>query len=88
MGVRALGIKYSIPDPRQLLYFFYKVDLKNMTLSELKLSFPDATDDTRHQHSNGGGWIQNTATVADTAYVGPDATVSGSARISDNHDTK
>lgn len=23
-----------------------------------------------HQHSNGGGWVADTATVADTAYVG------------------
>ena len=28
-----------------------------------------------HQHSNGGGWVADTATVADTAYVGPDAQV-------------
>jgi len=28
-----------------------------------------------HQHSNGGGWVADTAKVADTAYVGPDAQV-------------
>ncbi len=28
-----------------------------------------------HQHSNGGGWVENTATVASTAYVGPHAQV-------------
>lgn len=40
-------------------------------------------------HSNGGGWVASTATVASTAYVGPHAkvlgraTVSGNARIED-----
>ena len=50
-----------------------------MTLTELQKIFPSATEDTWHQHLNGKGWVQNTSTVADTAYVGPDAQVSGSA---------
>ena len=33
-----------------------------------------------HQHSNGGGWIQNTASVEASVFVGPDAQVYGSAR--------
>ena len=53
-----------------------------MTLSELQFTFPDATLETWHQHSNGGGWVENTATVDDTAFVGPDAVVSGDARVS------
>ncbi|MGP3955835.1 DUF6055 domain-containing protein [Nonomuraea sp. 3N208] len=42
-----------------------------------------------HWHSNGGGWVDNRAIVASTAYVGPRAavygnsTVSGNARIED-----
>ncbi|RVX45069.1 hypothetical protein EDD27_7846 [Nonomuraea polychroma] len=42
-----------------------------------------------HWHSNGGGWVDNRANVAATAYVGPRAavygnsTVSGNARIED-----
>ncbi|MFC4117796.1 DUF6055 domain-containing protein [Nonomuraea zeae] len=42
-----------------------------------------------HWHSNGGGWVDNRASVAATAYVGPRAavygnsTVSGNARIED-----
>ncbi|MEV4106631.1 DUF6055 domain-containing protein [Nonomuraea sp. NPDC049695] len=42
-----------------------------------------------HWHSNGGGWVDNRANVAATAYVGPRAavygnsTVSGTARIED-----
>ena len=55
-----------------------------MTLSELQFTFPDATEDTWHQHSNGGGWVQNTATVATTAFVGPDAIVYGSAWVFGN----
>jgi hypothetical protein len=36
------------------------------------------------QHSNGGGWVADTARVADTAYVGPDAKVSGNAWVCGN----
>ena len=35
-----------------------------------------------HQHSNGGGWVADTASVSDTAYVGLDAQVYGYARVS------
>ena len=37
-----------------------------------------------HQHPNGGGWVADTAKVADTSYVGPDAKVYGDAKVSDN----
>jgi len=37
-----------------------------------------------HHHPNGGGWVADTATVAATAYVGPDALVSNYAVVSDN----
>ena len=43
-----------------------------------------------HTHPNGGGWVADTAKVADSVYVGPDAmvlgtaNVSGSARIEDH----
>ena len=33
-----------------------------------------------HKHSNGGGWVADTATVAASAFVGPDARVYGGAR--------
>jgi carbonic anhydrase/acetyltransferase-like protein (isoleucine patch superfamily) len=32
-------------------------------------------------HPNGGGWVQRTANVASTAYVGPNTIVSGDAQI-------
>jgi hypothetical protein len=35
-----------------------------------------------HQHPNGGGWVADTAKVADTSYVGPDAWVYGNAEVS------
>jgi hypothetical protein len=52
-----------------------------MTLEELQKRFSTATEDTWHQHPNGGGWVQNTAYVAGSAYVGPDALVYDSARV-------
>ena len=38
----------------------------------------------QHQHSNGGGWVANTAVVAASAYIGPDALVYGDARVYGN----
>ncbi|MBI1226587.1 MAG: T9SS type A sorting domain-containing protein [Bacteroidetes bacterium] len=35
-----------------------------------------------HLHSNGGGWVKNSATVASSVYVGPTAMVLGNANIS------
>lgn len=34
-----------------------------------------------HRHPNGGGWVAESATVADTAYVGPNAKVYGHATV-------
>ena len=34
-----------------------------------------------HRHPKGGGWVADTATVEETAYVGPDARVYGSALV-------
>ncbi len=52
-----------------------------MTWKELKKSLPDAKKAEWHQHKNGGGWVQNTAAVDDSAYVGPRAIISGDARV-------
>jgi len=54
-----------------------------MTFEDLKRIFPNATLETWHQHPNGGGWVENTATVEDTAYVGPDALVYDWAQVYD-----
>ena len=37
-----------------------------------------------HQHSNGGGWVADSARVAASAFVGPDAKVFGNASVYDN----
>lgn len=37
-----------------------------------------------HAHPNGGGWVANTARVADSVYVGPNAMVLGEAKLSGN----
>ena len=34
-----------------------------------------------HQHPNGGGWVADTATVSETAYVGPGAKVTDYAEV-------
>ena len=34
-----------------------------------------------HRHPNGGGWVQDTASVDETAHIGPDAEVYGTARV-------
>ena len=52
-----------------------------MTLTELKKLHPSATIKTWHKHPKGGGWVENTATVADSAYVGECARVYGNARV-------
>ena len=37
-----------------------------------------------HRHPNGGGWVQDMASVDETAHIGPDAEVSVAARVSGN----
>ena len=55
-----------------------------MTLKELKKLFPTATDKTWHRHSNGGGWVENTAKVDISAFVGENARVCGNALVCGN----
>jgi hypothetical protein len=37
-----------------------------------------------HLHSNGGGWVQNSATVAASVYLGPYAIIMGNAQLNGN----
>lgn len=53
-----------------------------MLMSELKKRFPDASTETWHRHKNGGGWVQNTTVVEQTAYVNENALVYEFARVS------
>ena len=41
-----------------------------------------------HRHPNGGGWVANTAYVADTAFVGHDARVFNYARVFDGAEVR
>lgn len=40
-------------------------------------------DDEQHRHTNGGGWVANTAKVDKSVYVGPHALVYGQAELTD-----
>ena len=42
-----------------------------------------STPEDWHQHSNGGGWVYKTASVDESADLGPKAWVSGNAQVSD-----
>ena len=55
-----------------------------MTIEELQEQFPLATAETWHQHSNGSGWVENTATVESSAQVSGNARVSGNAQVYGN----
>ena len=41
--------------------------------------FRDGIERPAHQHSNGGGWVADTATASSEAYIGPRAEVIGGA---------
>ena len=57
---------------------------------EVKISGADVirsggyTKGSGHVHANGGGWVADSANVADSVYVGPNAMVLGSANLSGN----
>jgi carbonic anhydrase/acetyltransferase-like protein (isoleucine patch superfamily) len=53
-----------------------------MTFEQLKAILPWAVESEWHQHENGGGWVQNTATVDKAAFIGLGAQVYGNARVS------
>jgi|GEM_PF-4367056 len=55
-------------------------------LTDFILTFAqrNATLEAWHQHPNGGGWVENTASVEPTAFVGEDAQVYGNAWVYDN----
>ncbi|MEY5025558.1 MAG: hypothetical protein RLZZ244_1086, partial [Verrucomicrobiota bacterium] len=60
------------------LRYAYEVRLSNA----LPAPNPYAlTPGVSHAHPNGGGWVENSATVDVSAYVGPNAKVLGTARV-------
>ena len=54
------------------------------TIEDILKLFPNTTVNDWKQHDNGGGWVANTASVADAAYIGPDALAYGNAQVSGN----
>ncbi|HEY7091492.1 MAG TPA: LamG-like jellyroll fold domain-containing protein [Tepidisphaeraceae bacterium] len=71
------------PNDKQIdrLRYPYEVRLTNATPLTKQLNWNTAAG---HTHPNGGGWVANTATVASTAYVGPNARVLGTAQVLNN----
>lgn len=67
----------------------YMIEVNNGNPEGYNNGFWEPANTSRyHRHSNGGGWVSNSANVSTTAYVGPNAvvnggTVSGYARIED-----
>jgi hypothetical protein len=51
---------------------------------QLPANFRPPLRNNGHLHSNGGGWVQNSANVAASVYVGPWAMVLGNANLSGN----
>ena len=82
----ALNLEYAdnrfrrIEHPDRLRYA-YEVRLEGAAPATRQLNW---TTTSGHTHSNGGGWVANTASVASTAYVGAFARVLGTARLYNN----
>jgi len=47
-------------------------------------SKPEAERLGWHRHPNGNGWVQNTASVVASAFIGKNAQVRGNAQVSGN----
>ena len=62
-----------------------KFDLKDDFTEEELWDFNDGRGLVpAHQHPKGNGWVENTAHVDDTCFVGPTAQVFGNARVTGN----
>ena len=49
------------------------------TIEEVLKTVPGTKAEDWHQHGNGKGWVYSSASVTDSAYVGPNAQVHGNA---------
>lgn len=58
--------------------YAYEFRVSGATVAD---DLPDPTTMGGHRHANGGGFVDDLATVDPTAYVGPDAVVRGDARV-------
>jgi len=64
----------------QKIFLNYGVDLNPKAFSTISHDFGTGPVPA-HQHKNGGGWVANTTQVADSAWVGPDCAVWGTAVV-------
>jgi PKD repeat protein len=60
----------------------YELALKNAIPEGYEPGFRKPANVTGHTHTNGGGFVANTANVASSVYVGPNAKVLGNAQLS------
>lgn len=59
----------------------YELRIANAVPEGYQSTYRAAYKTNGHTHTNGGGWVANSATVASTAYVGPKAIVLGNSVI-------
>ncbi|KAH6695777.1 avirulence protein [Plectosphaerella plurivora] len=64
--------------------YAYEVGISGATPSGFEPGYVKPVAKDGRWHSNGGGWVDNSANVAATAYVGPRAAVFGNARVTGN----
>jgi PKD repeat protein len=62
----------------------YELALKNAFPEGYEPNFRKPANVSGHTHTNGGGFVANTANVSSSVYVGPNAKVLGSAQLSGN----
>lgn len=74
------GDEYSYNLSEYKRRYPYEFDIKGTTPMYRDIT----TDIEGHEHPYGGGFVADTAEVADTVYVGKDAMVLGKSKISDN----
>ena len=85
LGAPGAVHKYAFLDgyPRNYRYP-YEFRIAGATPSGFEPGYTKPTPVGGRWHSNGGGWVDNRANVAATAYVGPRAAVFGNSTVRDN----
>ena len=68
----------------QVYYTIYRFPYMVEITGAKPEGFQTVTNPAGAPHSNGGGFVQSTAAVASTAYVGPNAKVLGTAQVQNN----
>ncbi|MBI4057583.1 MAG: hypothetical protein HY399_08570 [Elusimicrobia bacterium] len=75
----------TFSDENKVLRGLHAISQKAQDLKQNKDALHDFGDGRgavpAHQHKNGGGWVENTAQVEESVYVGPQAQVYGTAEV-------